>query len=51
MTVVILGQIEGWVASVDDKENDTKSEKIDGIGLVWLLEKNFWCHVSWGSDS
>jgi len=30
---------------VQDKENDSESEKIDNVTGVWFMSQNFWSHV------
>lgn len=48
--IIIVSHLERWMASVHDKENYGRSEKIDRVGLVWLLGQNLRCHVSWGTN-
>ena len=48
--VITVGHLEWWVLSQHDEEDNSASKQVNDLSLVWLLVKNLWCHVSWGTN-
>ena len=48
--VITVGHLERWVLSQHDEEDNSASEQVNYLSLVWLLVKNLWCHVSWSTN-
>jgi hypothetical protein len=50
VVILFVGHAEGRVSRVKDEKNNTKSEKIDNLALIWLAGKDLRSHVTWGTD-
>ena len=48
--VLVVGSLKGRISSVHHEEDDTKSEHIDDLWLVWPLEQELWGHVAHCAD-
>ena len=51
MRVLQVSHVEGWVSSIEHKENYAKGEQVDDLALVRLLGMDLWCHEAKRADN
>ena len=48
--IIIRSCAKWWMASVEDKEDDTEREDIGHLTVVRLISDNFRSHISWSTN-